>query len=78
MDKIKTGIWKRKSKKGIDYLSGVLKLNDNKYSIALFVNDNKISSKSPDYTMYVEEIDKKDAQLSDDSISSTDDESFLD
>lgn len=54
--KEKTGLWKRKSKKGNDYYSGKLRIAAEEYSIALFKND-KDKDSQPDLMLYINKIE---------------------
>ena len=43
------GLWKSKSKNGVDYLSGSL----GQARLLIFRNDQKRDDSAPDYTMYI-------------------------
>ncbi len=48
-------LWKRTSKKGTKYISGVIEINGVKYSIVAFVNSNKQKDKHPDFQIYLQD-----------------------
>ena len=50
---IKTGIWKKTSKKGNTYCSGKFKLNGKDYYLTLFNNDKKGNEKAPDFQLFI-------------------------
>lgn len=52
--KIKTGLWKKESKKGTNYYSGKIKLGDKEYNLAIFKN-NKEKDTQPDLMLYLNE-----------------------
>lgn len=56
--KIKTGLWKKQSKKGNNYYSGKIKIGNKEYNIALFKNE-KSKETSPDLMLYIEEKQKE-------------------
>lgn len=50
---IKTGIWKKTSKKGNTYCSGKFKLDGKEYYLTLFNNDKKGNEKAPDFQLFI-------------------------
>lgn len=50
---IKTGIWKKTSKKGNTYCSGKFNLNGKDYYLTLFNNDKKGNEKAPDFQLFI-------------------------
>lgn len=50
---IKTGLWKKKSKKGNTYCSGKFNLNGKDYYLTLFNNDKKGNEKAPDFQLFI-------------------------
>ena len=44
-------LWKKKSKSGITYCSGKIKIGANEYYITLFNNDKKGNEKAPDFQL---------------------------
>lgn len=43
-------IWKRYSKNGKEYLSGIVKINGKEFKIVAFQNEKEEGSKKPDYS----------------------------
>lgn len=52
---IKTGLWKKQSKKGNTYYSGQIKIEDKEYWVRILKN-NKENNKQPDLNLF---LDKK-------------------
>ena len=50
---IKTGLWKKESKKGNKYCSGKFKLDGKEYYLTLFNNDKKGNEKAPDFNLII-------------------------
>ena len=50
-EEYKAGLWKKKSKSGITYCSGKIKIGANEYYITLFNNDKKGNEKAPDFNI---------------------------
>ena len=50
-EEYRCGIWKKKSKSGITYCSGKIKIGTNEYYITLFNNDKKGNEKAPDFNI---------------------------
>lgn len=48
-------LWNKESKKGTTYASGKTTIEGKQYRITLFVNNNKKTEKSPDYSLIIEE-----------------------
>lgn len=48
----RTGLWKKSSKSGNDFLGGNLKIDGKEYSIRVFKNERKEKPSQPDYTMF--------------------------
>lgn len=46
-------LWKKKSKSGLTYCSGKIKIGANEYYITLFNNDKKGNEKAPDFNIIV-------------------------
>lgn len=44
-------LWKKKSKSGLTYCSGKIKIGANEYYITLFNNDKKGNEKAPDFNI---------------------------
>lgn len=51
-------IWKRKSKKGDTYLSGILNMPWGKMKIVCFLNDKKTKDNQPDFRMFLSEDER--------------------
>jgi hypothetical protein len=61
----KCALWKNKSKKGMDYITGYVQINDIQYKISIFKNDfKKEGSKEPDFKGVIDKIDKKGGEES--------------
>lgn len=54
MNEIKTGLWKKESKKGNIYYSGKIKIENKEYYINLFTN-NKTNEKQPDFNIILKD-----------------------
>ena len=54
-EEYKAGLWKKKSKSGITYCSGKIKIGANEYYITLFNNDKKGNEKAPDFNIIMRE-----------------------
>lgn len=50
---IKTGLWKKQSKKGNSYYSGKIKIEDKEYWVRIFKN-NKENDKQPDLNLFLD------------------------
>lgn len=50
---IKTGLWKKQSKKGNSYYSGKIKIEDKEYWVRIFKN-NKENEKQPDLNLFLD------------------------
>ena len=50
-EEYRAGLWKKKSKSGITYCSGKIKIGANEYYITLFNNDKKGNEKAPDFQL---------------------------
>lgn len=50
-NQIKTGLWATQSKNGNEYFTGKVTLEGKTYRIAMFINNKKLSEKSPDYNL---------------------------
>lgn len=50
----KTGLWKKTSKKGNEYYTSKIKINNKEYKITLFENKRKENEKQPDYNLILE------------------------
>jgi len=48
---IKGAFWKKNSKSGEDYYSGNIEIDGNKVNCVMFINKQKTSDKSPDFTI---------------------------
>lgn len=49
---IKTGLWKKQSKKGNSYYSGKIKIEEKEYWVRIFKN-NKENEKQPDLNLFL-------------------------
>ena len=61
---IKTGLWKKQSKKGTNYYGGKIKIGDKEYWVRILKN-NKENEKQPDLTLFLDpmmEIPKNPSQ----------------
>jgi hypothetical protein len=61
---LKTGLWKKQSKKGNSYYSGKIKIEDKEYWVRLFKN-NKENEKQPDLNLILDkdiEVPKNPSQ----------------
>ena len=61
---LKTGLWKKQSKKGNSYYSGKIKIEDKEYWVRLFKN-NKENDKQPDLNLILDkdiEVPKNPSQ----------------
>jgi hypothetical protein len=61
---IKTGLWKKQSKKGNSYYSGKIKIEDKEYWVRIFKN-NKENDKQPDLNLFLDkdiEVQKNPGQ----------------
>lgn len=61
---IKTGLWKKQSKKGNNYYGGQIKIGDKEYWIKIFKN-NKENEKQPDLNLLLSpkmEIPRNESQ----------------
>lgn len=65
--KIKTGLWKKQSKKGTNYYSGKVVIEDKEYNLAIFKN-NKEKDTQPDLMLYIEEKEKEKKSLTIDEV----------
>lgn len=54
MNEIKTGLWKKESKRGNIYYSGKIKIENKEYYINLFKN-NKTNEKQPDFNIILKD-----------------------
>ncbi len=51
--------WEKTSANGLDYLSGVIEIEDKKYYLAVFKNTRKDKDNQPDYNIYLSEKNDK-------------------
>ena len=51
MNELNTGLWKKQSKKGLNYYNGSIVINGVKYWISLFNNTKKQTEKHPDLNL---------------------------
>ena len=61
---LKTGLWKKQSKKGNNYYGGKIKIEDKEYWVRILKN-NKENEKQPDLTLFLDpmmEIPKNPSQ----------------
>lgn len=61
---IKTGLWKKQSKKGNNYYGGKIKIDNKEYWVRILKN-NKENEKQPDLTLFLDptmEIPKNPSQ----------------
>lgn len=60
-------LWKKKSKSGMSFLSGYLKVDDlgleKEIKVVVFANSKKSNEKAPDYRIYVSKPLETDAQV---------------
>lgn len=56
------GLWKTKSEKGTEYYKGKTEIEGKEYRIALFINKNKKTDKSPDMTIKLTELKQDNKQ----------------
>ena len=52
---IKTGLWKKQSKKGNSYYSGRIKIEDKEYWVRILKN-NKENEKQPDLNLFLDKV----------------------
>ena len=50
---LKTGLWKKQSKKGNNYYGGKIKIEDKEYWVRIFKN-NKENDKQPDLNLFLD------------------------
>ena len=56
---MKTGLWKELSKNNNEYYKGKIEIQGKKYKVAVFINENKKTDKSPDMNIVLSEIEEK-------------------
>lgn len=61
-------LWKKKSKQGVSFLSGYVKVDDlgieKEIKVVVFANNNKSNEKAPDYRIYISkplDVEQKDS-----------------
>lgn len=53
---MKTGLWKELSKNNNEYYKGKIEIEGKKYKVAVFINENKKTDKSPDMNIVLSEM----------------------
>lgn len=53
---MKTGLWKELSKNKNEYYKGKIEIEGKKYKVAVFINENKKTDKSPDMNIVLSEM----------------------
>ncbi len=62
-------LWRKESKKGLKYFSGIIEIDNEKVNIVGFKNNKKKNENSPDVLLYVSEQKKEfDDNLEDDLV----------
>lgn len=64
---IKTGLWKKQSKKGNSYYSGRIKIEDKEYWVRILKN-NKENEKQPDLNLFLDKVVEMKANPNQDAL----------